>query len=211
MESLTKSIQSCRLLALRSFTRIRGIAYQRPPSVDGGVKKIGATLRLELIAPSASFCVKPLRDIPILKTPLSVQVAQMHERAGAGEGAEPLFSSRSTGYLTLSKVRQAVLLLETDPDASLIPLVGIWVYVDCAAPALGSPGSGLSGNTLIWTACCRYVYSTLIRERVWVADKTFLLVRTYYYTLNSFSECWFVSPDGRVQKQNSVLRGKRRF
>ena len=143
--------------------------------VDGGVRKVGASVRLELIAPSASFCAKPIQDLPILKTPLSVQVSQMQKNNVYGERSELLFSSRTTGYLTLSKVRQAVLLLETDPDASIIPLVGVWVYVNCPAPCSES-SSSLCENTIVWMACCRYLFSSLIQERVWVSPNTFLLV-----------------------------------
>lgn len=175
MAGLTKSIQACRHLSMKSFVRIRGVAVSRPPTVDCGVRKVGATLRLELIAPSASFCAKPIQDLPILKTPLSVQVLQMRKSNLNVERGESLFSSRTTGYLTLSKVRQAVLLLETDPDASIIPLVGAWVYVDCPAPSLESVSS-LCENTMVWMACCRYLFSSLIQERVWVARNTFLLV-----------------------------------
>jgi hypothetical protein len=208
-------MQSCRHLTLKSFIRIRGAAVPRPPSVDGGVRKIGATVRLELIAPTTAFCAKPINDIPILKTPLSVQVAQMHKSSHSPHGREqqPLFSSRTTGFLTLSKVRQAVLLLETDPDASVIPVVGVWAFVDAPAPTpaaaaapdrdrdedrgrdmdrgrdrdedrgrgrdrdSGAAGSAvLAENAFVWAACCRYVHSLQVRERVWVAPNTFLMV-----------------------------------
>lgn len=175
MANLAKSMQACRHLSLKSFLRIRGAAAARPPSVDSGVRRLGASLRLELIAPSVSFCAKPIRDLPVLKTPLSVQVATMH-RPGGGSSPEPLFSARSTGFLTLSKVRQAVLLLETDPDASLIPLVGIWVCVDSAAPDPGGKGSSVAESAVVWAACCRYLHSAVLRERVWVAHNTFLMV-----------------------------------
>ena len=146
----------------------------RPSTYEGGIRKLGATIRLELLSPNTSFRVKPVNNLPILKTPLSVQVSEM-QRNRYKEATGPQFCSRYTGFLTLSNVRQAVLLTETDPDSSSIPLVGAWIYVDTEAPSI-TANSSLTENILIWSACCRYFHSSHIKERVWIAPDTFLLV-----------------------------------
>lgn len=206
MENLARSVQSCKSLSLKSFMRIRGVAVPRPPYVDCGVRTAGASVRLELVSPDATFCAKPVCDLPVLKTPLSVQVASMHGSGDNPQASGSLFSSRTTGYLTLSKVRQAVLLMETDPDASVIPLVGIWVFVDSPAPEPGGTGSSLRENTLVWAACCRYIYSTLIRERVWVDENTFLMVCKLHTTTEDFSQTCFV-----IRSQMAIFRNKTIF
>jgi hypothetical protein len=150
--------------------RMRAIAVSKSQIIESGVAKDGISIRFEAIFPCQCFCLTPIQNIPLVKTPLSQQITTMNS---------PLMdslSSRISGYVTLSQVRRIVILHENDPEIANVPLVGIWVYSDISNHAL-------SDDPIIWSACCRYANSTFLTNKVHISDNTFLLVCNYNYEL----------------------------
>jgi hypothetical protein len=87
------------------------------------------------------------------------------------------------GYLTLTETRKVLVLHETDSATNNImstPVVGVWVSLpDMASEDLQEldPTSVLL-NPVIWGCCARYLCNQNILEKVWVDERTFLLVST---------------------------------
>ncbi|XP_030851959.1 SCL-interrupting locus protein homolog isoform X3 [Strongylocentrotus purpuratus] len=65
----------------------------------------------------------------------------------------------------MDETRKLLLLLESDPKTSTIPLIGIWM-------------SGLThmSNPVVWSACLRFLHSSGIQERVCSPNGKFLVV-----------------------------------
>ncbi|KAF0041564.1 hypothetical protein F2P81_005096 [Scophthalmus maximus] len=77
------------------------------------------SLSWSLVCPSVSVDVQPVRAVPIIPTALlrsltSVGRPQHHHTAG-----------RQRGFVTMDQTRKLLLLLESDPKASNLPLVGL--------------------------------------------------------------------------------------
>ena len=130
------------------------------------------SLRLEMAVPNLTLTFTRVPTVPVLSTELSrhledISLAENPDRAN--DDADPDFAF---GFLTLNETRKAVLLLESDPAAYRVPVVGVWVRgglltdgstadMDAnafAAYALADPG--------VYAACVRYVCSPFLRERV---------------------------------------------
>ncbi|XP_050163093.1 SCL-interrupting locus protein isoform X2 [Myiozetetes cayanensis] len=100
----------------------------------------------------------PVKSVPIIPTALArnlnspMSIAQVR-------------GTCKCGYLTMDQTRKLLLLLESDPKAYALPLVGVW----------------LSGVTQIcspqvWACCLRYLFSSSIQERVFSESGSFLIV-----------------------------------
>ncbi|KAM6305577.1 SCL-interrupting locus protein [Aegotheles albertisi] len=100
----------------------------------------------------------PVKSVPIIPTALArnlnspMNIAQVQ-------------GTYKCGYLTMDQTRKLLLLLESDPKAYALPLVGVW----------------LSGVThictpQIWACCLRYLFSSSIQERVFSESGSFLIV-----------------------------------
>uniref|UniRef100_A0A8C3QXZ9 STIL centriolar assembly protein n=1 Tax=Cyanoderma ruficeps TaxID=181631 RepID=A0A8C3QXZ9_9PASS len=100
----------------------------------------------------------PVKSVPIIPTALArnlnspMNIAQVQ-------------GTYKCGYLTMDQTRKLLLLLESDPKAYALPLVGVW----------------LSGVTQIcspqvWACCLRYLFSSSIQERVFSESGRFLIV-----------------------------------
>ncbi|ESP05316.1 hypothetical protein LOTGIDRAFT_227950 [Lottia gigantea] len=118
-----------------------------------------------------------LKAIPILPVPI-VPTALSKNLAG------PLSFSHiqgypKTGYLTMDHTRKLLLVLESDPKALSLPIVGIWIS---GAPVIHHP--------FVWAACLRYLHNEHIQDRVCCSPDNFLVV--LYSPLHSkpeFYEC----------------------
>ncbi|XP_038048500.1 SCL-interrupting locus protein homolog isoform X1 [Patiria miniata] len=100
----------------------------------------------------------PINPLPIIPTALARNLTgplNLSEIQGAPKG----------GYITMDQTRKLLLLLESDPKAYTLPLIGIWL-------------SGLSNicSPYVWTSCLRYMFNSSINERVCSGDQGFLLV-----------------------------------
>jgi len=155
IRNLAKSVRSGKEFSLRSCIRIRGAGHSRIFR-----DQISASLRFEAVLPNLSFQCTQLHPIPFLKTPLA---SVLHSRSVA--------DSHRFGYLTLNRTRKLVPILESDPCVATAPLVGLWLA------GLSGPENELVKHPLVWAACVRFLNFEGLRERVFVAENTFLLVR----------------------------------
>ncbi|NXX31076.1 STIL protein, partial [Nicator chloris] len=89
----------------------------------------------------------PVKSVPIIPTALArnlnspMNIAQVQ-------------GTYKCGYLTMDQTRKLLLLLESDPKAYALPLVGIWL-------------SGVTHicSPQVWACCLRYLFSSSIQER----------------------------------------------
>ncbi|NXM19567.1 STIL protein, partial [Ploceus nigricollis] len=102
----------------------------------------------------------PVKSVPIIPTALArnlnspMNIAQVQE-------------TYKCGYLTMDQTRKLLLLLESDPKAYALPLVGVWL-------------SGVTHiySPQVWACCLRYLFSSSIQERqvTFIESGSFLIV-----------------------------------
>ncbi|XP_032856452.2 SCL-interrupting locus protein [Tyto alba] len=100
----------------------------------------------------------PVKSVPIIPTALArnlnspINIAQVQ-------------GTYKCGYLTMDQTRKLLLLLESDPKAYSLPLVGVWL-------------SGVTHicSPQVWACCLRYLFSSSIQERVFSESGSFLIV-----------------------------------
>ncbi|XP_022087861.1 SCL-interrupting locus protein homolog [Acanthaster planci] len=123
----------------------------------------------------------PINPLPIIPTALARNLTgplNLSEIQGCPKA----------GYITMDQTRKLLLLLESDPKACTLPLIGIWV-------------SGLSNicSPNVWASSLRYIFNSSISERVCTGDQGFLLVM--FSPTNrqpAFYECRSLSGDRPV-------------
>ncbi|NXR80507.1 STIL protein, partial [Pycnonotus jocosus] len=102
----------------------------------------------------------PVKSVPIIPTALArnlnspMNIAQVQ-------------GTYKCGYLTMDQTRKLLLLLESDPKAYALPLVGVWL-------------SGVTHvcSPQVWACCLRYLFSSSIQERqvTFIESGSFLIV-----------------------------------
>ncbi|NP_775351.2 SCL-interrupting locus protein homolog [Danio rerio] len=97
----------------------------------------------------------PIRAVPIIPTALA---RNLSSPAGVTQNSK-------RGFLTMDQTRKLLLILESDPKAYTLPLVGIWL-------------SGVTHihNPLVWAWCLRYLHSSSLQDKVLSEGGTFLVV-----------------------------------
>nr|XP_006126499.1 SCL-interrupting locus protein isoform X1 [Pelodiscus sinensis] len=114
----------------------------------------------------------PVKPVPIIPTALARNLSG-HMNIAQIQGIY------KCGYLTMDQTRKLLLVLESDPKAYTLPLVGIWL-------------SGITHiySPPVWACCLRYLFSSSIQERVLSESGSFLIV---FYSLThkepEFYEC----------------------
>ncbi|XP_052447300.1 SCL-interrupting locus protein homolog [Carassius gibelio] len=98
----------------------------------------------------------PVRAVPLIPTAL---VRNLSSPAGVTQ------NSRKRGFLTMDQTRKLLLILESDPKAYTLPLVGIWL-------------SGVTHiqNPLVWAWCLRYLHSSSLQDKAMSEEGSFLVV-----------------------------------
>ncbi|KAK9518817.1 hypothetical protein VZT92_021591 [Zoarces viviparus] len=110
------------------------------------------------VCPSVSVDVQPVRDVPVIPTALLRSLTSINPPA-------PHAANRQRGFLTMDQTRKLLLLLESDPKASNLPLVGLWLS-----------GVRHASNPQVWAWCVRFLYSSALQDRVLSESRCFLLV-----------------------------------
>ncbi|XP_060890687.1 SCL-interrupting locus protein homolog [Labrus mixtus] len=110
------------------------------------------------VCPSVSVDVQPVRSVPIIATALLRSLTSINRPL-------PNAANRQRGFLTMDQTRKLLLLLESDPKASTLPLVGLWL-------------SGVTHvyNPQVWAWCLRFLFSSALQDRVYSESGCFLLV-----------------------------------
>uniref|UniRef100_A0A8C6WUF6 STIL N-terminal domain-containing protein n=1 Tax=Neogobius melanostomus TaxID=47308 RepID=A0A8C6WUF6_9GOBI len=109
------------------------------------------------MSPATSVHVEPVRAVNVIPTALLRSLTSP---------ARPTASSRQRGNLvTMDQTRKLLLLLESDPKALSLPLVGVWFS---GAAQVHSPH--------IWAWTLRFLHSSSIQDRVFSESGCFLLV-----------------------------------
>ncbi|XP_006635054.3 SCL-interrupting locus protein homolog [Lepisosteus oculatus] len=100
----------------------------------------------------------PIRPVPIIPTALARNLT-------SPMGLTQVQSTCKFGFLTMDQTRKLLLLLESDPKAYTLPLVGIWL-------------SGVTNvqSPQVWVCCLRYLFSSSLHDRVMSEGGGFLVV-----------------------------------
>ncbi|KAM8744776.1 SCL-interrupting locus protein homolog isoform 1-T2 [Acanthopagrus schlegelii] len=116
------------------------------------------SLSWSFVCPSVGVDIQPVRAVPIIPTALLRSLTSINR-------LPPHAASRQRGFLTMDQTRKLLLLLESDPKASNLPLVGLWL-------------SGVTHvyNPQVWAWCLRFLFSSALKDRVLSESGCFLLV-----------------------------------
>ncbi|GBG27558.1 SCL-interrupting locus protein-like [Hondaea fermentalgiana] len=138
-------------------------------------------MRVEVILPSISLEFTPITPLSILGTPLARQLDQWASAGTKMSTQVDPSDPTACGFVTLNQTRKAVFLLEDDPMAYELPLVGIWLR-SAAASDLGRHQTAdwqtMLNGPFLWSVCLRYIHNDRIKEKVSPpeAPSTFLVV-----------------------------------
>ncbi|KAM3876313.1 SCL-interrupting locus protein homolog [Diretmus argenteus] len=122
--------------------------------------RVGFCLSWSAVTSAISLDMVAIRSIPIIPTAL------VRNLTGLSSLAQPLHNAnRQRGFLTMDQTRKLILLLESDPKASSLPLVGVWL-------------SGITHvfNPQVWAWCLRFLFSSSLQDRVLSESGCFLVV-----------------------------------
>ena len=151
---------------------------------------MSATLRFEVILPDVSFQLVHIPIIPFLESPLTAQLFRSDREKENCSGVTQSNRCSSSkmknnfGYLTMSKTRKLVPLLESDVSLPTCPVVGIWVS-NLTDQDSGTPVNYLS-HPFVWAACLRFISLEKLTDKAFIIGETFLLVPIAHISLLRF-------------------------
>ncbi|XP_044056266.1 SCL-interrupting locus protein homolog [Siniperca chuatsi] len=152
-KALQQFVSSRQTLDLSQLIKVRGhaVCSQQSDAAAFG-------LSWSAVCPSVGVDVQPVRADPIIPTALLRSLTSI-------DRPPPHAANRQRGFLTMDQTRKLVLLLESDPKASNLPLVGLWL-------------SGVTHvyNPQVWAWCLRFLFSSALQDRVLSESRCFLLV-----------------------------------
>jgi hypothetical protein len=129
-------------------------------------------VRVEALVPALSLSFQRVPRLPVLSTKLS---QHLFEQSFAASESAP--ESHAYGLLTLNETRKAVPLLEDDPLAYRVPIVGVWMR----GGLVSSPDRGIQDedaflqvalrDPAVWAGCVRYVLNEFLKEKVSPLDR----------------------------------------
>ncbi|KAJ7993255.1 hypothetical protein DPEC_G00270550 [Dallia pectoralis] len=123
--------------------------------------RLSFCLRWAAVSPGNTLDATPVRPVPIIPTALARNLS------GPASLTAPLHSSssRKRGFLTMDQTRKLLLILESDPKAYTLPLVGVWL-------------SGVShiSNPQVWAWCLKYRFNSFLQSKVLSGGGAFLVV-----------------------------------
>jgi hypothetical protein len=169
---------------LRSCVRLRAAS-----KVEREHNLVNGSFRFEAIVPDYSFQAVKIRNLPILSTPLSVNLTRQN-----GDEAREL--GPRMGYLTMNQTRKIVPLLETDTASAMTPMVGVWLSVDDCDTGTDI-ATDFMKHPFVWGACVRFLKNKKVHDRAFVDENTFLLVNFGQLSI-SFYEMTCMSPHAQA-------------
>ncbi|XP_019964721.2 SCL-interrupting locus protein homolog isoform X1 [Paralichthys olivaceus] len=152
-KALQQFVSSRQTLDLSQLIKVRGrvVCCQQSDAM-------AFSLSWSAICPSVRVEVQPVRAIPIIPTAL------LRSLIGVGRTLQHSTNCQR-GFLTMDQTRKLLLLLESDPKAANLPLVGLWLS---GVTHIYNP------QVMLW--CLRFLFSTALQERVLSESGCFLLV-----------------------------------
>lgn len=154
----------------RRSSQQRRVFHQQPRLLVSSSSEHEAQLdfQLEYLLSPIPLTFSLIRNLPLLMTPLAASLAQ-HEFGSTEE-------TRRFGYLTLDRTRKAVPLLKMDPLVLQQPVVGIWVYgINLSEEWDGETVRAQLADPYLYLSCLHYLCARSVKERVGVANNTFLV------------------------------------
>ena len=128
----------------------------RCAAAGGGTLRVWGSLRL----PAAPLRLKPLYPLLVCDTGLARSLRHTLGRSGIPDGAA------RTGYLTMDQGRKLLPLLDSEPRALQVPLVGFWVA--CGPAGVRDP--------LVWAAAVRFMHHPRLQDRALQGRSCLLLL-----------------------------------
>ncbi|XP_059196717.1 SCL-interrupting locus protein homolog [Centropristis striata] len=151
-KALQQCVSSRQTLDVSQLIKVRGrvVCSQQSDAAS-------FSLSWSAVCPSSVVEVQPVRAVPVIPTALLRSLTSVHR--------PPHSTGRQRGFLTMDQTRKLLLLLESDPKASSLPLVGLWL-------------SGVTQvhHPQVWAWCLRFLYSSALQDRVLSERRCFLLV-----------------------------------
>ncbi|XP_069578515.1 SCL-interrupting locus protein homolog isoform X2 [Brachyistius frenatus] len=152
-QTLQQFVSGRQTLDLCQLLKVRGhvVCSQRSDSAS-------FSLDWSAVSPSVGVDVQPVRAVPIIPTALLRSLTAVGRPLTHATG-------RQRGFLTMDQTRKLLLLLESDPKASNLPLVGLWL-------------SGVTHvySPQVWAWSLRFMFSSALQDRVLSESGSFLLV-----------------------------------
>uniref|UniRef100_UPI00358FD79B LOW QUALITY PROTEIN: SCL-interrupting locus protein homolog n=1 Tax=Myxine glutinosa TaxID=7769 RepID=UPI00358FD79B len=115
-------------------------------------------LHASFVCVGASLVATPVQPVPVIPTALARNLGSTYNLAQSRGAVK-------SGFLTMDQTRKLLLLLDSDPKTTTLPLVGTWVS-----------GTTTVTNPHVWACCLRFIHSSVLKHRVRLETKAFLLV-----------------------------------
>ncbi|GAB1601715.1 hypothetical protein Ahia01_000449900 [Argonauta hians] len=148
-------------------------------------------IEFDMLTSAARFEAVPINPVTIMTTALAKNLA-------SPMSLSRLQGKAKSGYVTMDHTRKLVLMLESDPKVSTLPLIGIWVSgVECVT------------QPYVWASCLRYVYNNSLNQRVCLPPHRFMLL---LYCLRGnkveFYECGLVNGKEKTHEIDTFCGSK---
>ncbi|KAM9831464.1 SCL-interrupting locus protein homolog [Neosynchiropus ocellatus] len=152
-KGLQQYVSSRQTLDLSQLLKVKAHVLCRP-QLDAAV----FTLTWFVVSPGVGIEVQSVRPVPIIPTALVRSLTSLGRPL-------PHSVNHQRGFLTMDQTRKLLLLLESDPKVSNLPVVGVWI-------------SGVTHvyNPQVWSWCLRFLFSATLQDRVLSESGHFLLV-----------------------------------
>ncbi|XP_056460062.1 SCL-interrupting locus protein homolog [Gadus chalcogrammus] len=163
--------QACRGAEVADLSQLLGVRGQVSCSQQGD--RLDFSLRWLAASCAGGFDVVGVRPLAIIPTALARSLSGLPgpsspvpPRPGPSRtGLSRPGLKQQRGFLTMDQTRKLLLLLESDPKACSLPLVGVWLS-----------GVVQPSNPLVWAWCLRFSHSSSLQDRVLSEQGWFLLV-----------------------------------
>ncbi|GFS20293.1 SCL-interrupting locus protein [Elysia marginata] len=167
------SVDLCEFVLLRGWGSYYSNAHSSVVHLD-----------FDMVTMETVFKATPIPPVPILLTALSKNLA-------GPMSLSQMQGTIKTGYLSMDHTRKLLLVLESDPKACSLPLIGIWVA-----------GAEFVQHPFVWASCLRYIHNTHLQDRVCMPPNEFLLVvYTPLHSRPEFYQCLSTSGTCALQFQ----------